>query len=75
MATGRSSSSVHWFSSGIGHKKMRNCLNHGKRNSEGNKSAGDEAGGVSAGLSGFSYCLRLGGGVVADRRHSKGESR
>lgn len=32
------SSSIHWFSSGTGNKKMRNYLNHRKRNSEGTKS-------------------------------------
>lgn len=55
------SSSFHWFSSGIGNKTMRNYLNHGNRNSEGNKRTRDEAGGVSAGLSGLFYCLTLGG--------------
>lgn len=69
------SSSIHWFSSGMGNKKMSNYLNSGKRNREGNKSTRDAAGGVSAGLSGLFYCLRLEGEMVADRRHSKSESR
>lgn len=52
------SCSIHWSSSGTGNKRMRNYLNHGKRNSEGKKRQ-YEAGG---GLSGLFYCLRLGEG-------------